>query len=198
MKKSNFALRLPPSLMDEARKLAKSEGVAVNQLINVAVAEKLSALRTEDYFAERAARGDLKKALRVLKRAGAGKPPLAGDELSKSPAHAKHGSKPTRDQRLDEDLRFAITNKRLLQLSYAGRLRVIEPHDYGIRDGKTSLLAYQRRADSGASPKDVRGWRLFDVSRIDRCIVLEDSFEGSRAASHQRHYVWEVVYARVA
>ena len=46
MKKSNFALRLPPSLMDEARKLAKAEGVAVNQLINVAVAEKLSASRT--------------------------------------------------------------------------------------------------------------------------------------------------------
>jgi hypothetical protein len=70
MKKSNFALRLQPSLMEEARKVAKAEGVAVNQLINVAVAEKASALRTEEYFAERAARGDLKKALHVLKRAG--------------------------------------------------------------------------------------------------------------------------------
>jgi hypothetical protein len=82
MKKSNFALRLPPSLMDEARKLAKAEGVAVNQLINVAVAEKLSALRTEDYFAERAAKGDPKKALRILSRAGVGNPPMPGDELS--------------------------------------------------------------------------------------------------------------------
>jgi hypothetical protein len=44
-------------------------------------AEKVSALRTEEYFAERAARGGLKKALRVLKRAGRGKPPLPGDEL---------------------------------------------------------------------------------------------------------------------
>ena len=81
MKKSNFALRLPPSLMEEARKLAKAEGVAMNQLINVAVAEKVSALRTEEYFAERAARGDITKALRVLKRAGVGNPPVAGDEL---------------------------------------------------------------------------------------------------------------------
>lgn len=48
MKKSNFALRLQPSLMEEAKKVAKAEGVAVNQLINVAVAEKVSALRTED------------------------------------------------------------------------------------------------------------------------------------------------------
>ena len=60
MKKSNFALRLQPSLMEEAKKVAKAEGVAVNQLINVAVAEKVSALRTEDYFAERAAKGDIK------------------------------------------------------------------------------------------------------------------------------------------
>ena len=55
--KSNFALRLQPSLMEEARKVAKAEGVAMNQLINVAVAEKVSALRTEEYFAERAAKG---------------------------------------------------------------------------------------------------------------------------------------------
>ena len=56
MKKSNFALRLQPSL-EEARKIAKAEGVAVNQLFNVAVAEKVSALRTEEYFADRAKRG---------------------------------------------------------------------------------------------------------------------------------------------
>ena len=81
MKKSNFALRLQPSLMEEARKVAKAEGVAVNQLINVAVAEKVSALRTEEYFAERARRSDVRGALRILKRAGVGQPPLTGDEL---------------------------------------------------------------------------------------------------------------------
>jgi hypothetical protein len=56
MRKCNFALRLQPSLLTEARKVAEAEGVALNQLINVAVAEKLSALRTEDYFTTRAAR----------------------------------------------------------------------------------------------------------------------------------------------
>lgn len=81
MRKSNFALRLQPSLLDEARKLAEAEGVALNQLINVAVAEKLSALRTETYFAERAARADVSKALDILKRAGAGRKPVKGDEL---------------------------------------------------------------------------------------------------------------------
>ncbi len=69
MKRSNFALRLQPSLMEEAKKVAKAEGVAVNQVINVAVAEKVSALRTGRAFAERAARGDSKKAVQVLKGA---------------------------------------------------------------------------------------------------------------------------------
>jgi hypothetical protein len=82
MKKANFALRLQPSLMEEAKKAAKAEGVALNQLINVAVAEKVSVLRTEEYFAERASRGDVHKALRVLKRAGKGNAPVAGDELA--------------------------------------------------------------------------------------------------------------------
>ncbi len=81
MRKSNFALRLQPSLLDEARKVAEAEGVALNQLINVAVAEKLSALRTESYFQERAGRGDIAKALDILARAGKGKPPMPGDEL---------------------------------------------------------------------------------------------------------------------
>jgi hypothetical protein len=82
MRKSNFALRLQPSLLDEARKVAESGGVALNQLINVALAEKLSALRTESYFAERAARADIPKALEILKRAGVGNPPVPGDDLS--------------------------------------------------------------------------------------------------------------------
>jgi hypothetical protein len=67
-------------LLDEAKRVAESEGVALNQLINVAVAEKLSALRTEDYFRERSGRASIAKAKRILKRAGRGKPPVPGDE----------------------------------------------------------------------------------------------------------------------
>ena len=82
MRKSNVASRLQESLLNEARRVAETEGVALNQFINVAVAEKLSALRTEDYFNERAARGDVGKAKRLLKRSGRGNPPVPGDELN--------------------------------------------------------------------------------------------------------------------
>ncbi len=81
MRRSNFALRLQPSLLEELRKAAEAEGVALNQLINVAVAEKVSALRTEDYFRQRASRADRAETLRILEKAGKGNPPVQGDEL---------------------------------------------------------------------------------------------------------------------
>jgi hypothetical protein len=58
------ALRLQASLLEEARRVSEGEGVALNQFINVAVAEKLSALRTEEYFRARAQRGNIVKAKR--------------------------------------------------------------------------------------------------------------------------------------
>ena len=45
------------------------------------MAEKLSALLTEDYFRERAARANISKTKRLLKRAGKNKPPVPGDEV---------------------------------------------------------------------------------------------------------------------
>jgi pyridoxine/pyridoxamine 5'-phosphate oxidase len=50
MRRRIFALRVPPALLAEARKAAESEGVALNQLIILALAEKVSAMRTEEYF----------------------------------------------------------------------------------------------------------------------------------------------------
>jgi hypothetical protein len=72
IRKSNFPLRLQPCLLDEERKLAEAEGVALNQLINVAVAEKLSALRTESYFAKRGARADTPRGARSSETRGGG------------------------------------------------------------------------------------------------------------------------------
>ncbi|MEO8725126.1 MAG: hypothetical protein ABI383_03295 [Acidobacteriaceae bacterium] len=67
--------------MEEARKIAKEEGVAVNQIFVVAIAEKLSSLRTLDYLRKRAEQADLPRTKKILQRAGRGNPPLPGDEL---------------------------------------------------------------------------------------------------------------------
>ncbi len=76
---SNYTLRLLTSLKAEAEKVAEEEGTTLNQFINVAVAEKLAALRTR-YFQERATRADLETFDRLLETSG-DEPPRRGDEI---------------------------------------------------------------------------------------------------------------------
>jgi hypothetical protein len=97
---STLSLRLPESLHRAVGKLAREEGISINQLVSTAVAEKLSALRTVEILGERAARGDRKAFERVLARVPAG-PPILGDHpVEASPrkprirlASAKKGSR---------------------------------------------------------------------------------------------------------
>ena len=49
-----LSLRLPESLHRKLGEVAEREGVSINQLISSAVAEKMSALMTEEYLAARA------------------------------------------------------------------------------------------------------------------------------------------------
>jgi HicB family len=93
MRRSNFALRLQPSLMEEVRKAAEMEGVALNQLINVAVAEKVSALRTEEYFRARSLRANRAETMHILARAGRGNEPISGDELAEDLTNATRKTK---------------------------------------------------------------------------------------------------------
>jgi hypothetical protein len=60
--------------------MATADGTSLNQFINVAVAEKLSALETEAFFQAWAAKGDREAFLRFLDGAG-NEPPSEGDVL---------------------------------------------------------------------------------------------------------------------
>lgn len=77
---SNYALRLPASLKQGAEQVAREDGTTLNQFIVSAVAEKLSAMKTGEYFADRARGGDLQAALAMLGRPG-GQPPAEDDRL---------------------------------------------------------------------------------------------------------------------
>ncbi len=63
---STISLRLPDSLHKQVRRLAEKESVSINQLITLALADKLSALMTEDYLEERAKRGSREKFKRAM------------------------------------------------------------------------------------------------------------------------------------
>jgi hypothetical protein len=58
---STLSLRLPDSLHRQVKELAAQEGISINQFVATAVAEKMSALMTEDYLRERASRGSRAK-----------------------------------------------------------------------------------------------------------------------------------------
>lgn len=55
---STISLRLPESLHQKVRELAKADDISINQFIATALAEKMSALMTVAYLEARAARGD--------------------------------------------------------------------------------------------------------------------------------------------
>lgn len=63
---STMSLRLPDSLHATARDLARKEHASVNQFIATAVAEKVSALMTEDYLMARAKRGNRSEFRKIL------------------------------------------------------------------------------------------------------------------------------------
>ena len=77
---STYPLRLPKSLKENVAKVAKRDGTSINQFIAIAVAEKISALETEKFFAERAKNEDMEAFRAIIFRAG-GEPPRPGDEL---------------------------------------------------------------------------------------------------------------------
>jgi hypothetical protein len=58
---TTLSLRLPESLHKGVRDLASREGISINQFVATAVAEKMSALMTEEYLQERARRGSRAK-----------------------------------------------------------------------------------------------------------------------------------------
>ena len=71
MRANNFALRLPESLFANLREAAAQDGVAMNQYVAIALAEKLATRKTaRQFLAERAERGNVDRALGVLERAG--------------------------------------------------------------------------------------------------------------------------------
>lgn len=77
---STLSLRLPNSLHEEIKKLARREGISINQLVSTAVAEKLAALMAEEHLEKRAQRGSKQKFQRVLRKVRSG-PPAEEDEL---------------------------------------------------------------------------------------------------------------------
>jgi hypothetical protein len=71
---SALSIRLPDSLHKRIKELARRDNVSINQMITLAVAEKLSALETEDYLGKRASRASKARFRKALGRVPDRKP----------------------------------------------------------------------------------------------------------------------------
>ena len=95
---------------------------------------------------------------------------------------------------IDELLRAAISQKRLIRLNYQGKERIVEPHDYGIHKGSAKLLAYQV---GGSSSGPLPNWRWLETASISGLSVLDQTFPGGRPVPSGKHHAWDKVFIRV-
>lgn len=65
---STLSVRLPESVHRKLKEMADKEGVSMNQLISLAVSEKLSSLLTVDYLNDRADKANLKDFKKLLSK----------------------------------------------------------------------------------------------------------------------------------
>jgi len=77
---SALSLRLPDSIHRHIKEISNQEGVSINQFILTAVTEKVSAIMTDEYLAERAKRADREAFRDILDRVPE-RSPLPGDEM---------------------------------------------------------------------------------------------------------------------
>ncbi len=80
MSKATYPLKLPLSVKNAAARLAKADGVSLNQWIASAVAQKVGAMETAaDFLRQRAGGASGEDFARILDRVAA-EPPQPGDE----------------------------------------------------------------------------------------------------------------------
>lgn len=97
---ATLSIRLPDSLHRHLKDLAQKEKVSINQLISTAVAEKMSALMTEDYLEALARQGDREAFDRVLARVP-NAPPDPWDRWDEGAPSASGSERPAQEKDRD-------------------------------------------------------------------------------------------------
>jgi hypothetical protein len=81
-----------------------------------------------------------------------------------------------------------------VELVYGNKLRILEPHDYGVHNGSVKLLAYQV---GGSSTGRLPNWRWLEVDSISEIHLLDRTFRGGRPNRSGKHHHWDQLFLRV-
>lgn len=96
---------------------------------------------------------------------------------------------------MDDIIKTAIFEKKLLEFTYDGLQRIAEPHVYGVKDGKYELLVYQIRGQSRSG--GLPNWRRVELRKISNMRILDESFPGSRPTLSGKHSNFDTTIAIV-
>src|SRR5258708_39304798 len=88
----------------------------------------------------------------------------------------------------------AISQRRMIQLLYHRKNRILEPHDHGILKGSVQLLAYQV---DGFSSRPLPNWILMKTDEIADLELLNQHFPGGRPTASGQHVKWDKLFLRV-
>lgn len=90
---------------------------------------------------------------------------------------------------MEKVIHQAIEAKKLIEFSYGGHSRRIEPHVLGVTSGTTQVLGYQigGSSSSGGIPE----WRRFDLPKILGLKLTDLPFPGRRPLPSGKHSSWD-------
>jgi len=90
----------------------------------------------------------------------------------------------------------AIREKKLVQFTYSGHPRIVEPHVLGVNGGITQFLGYQvgGSSSSGGIPE----WRRFDLPKMSGLSIRPETFPGPRPFPSGKHSSWDYQIAIVS
>lgn len=90
---------------------------------------------------------------------------------------------------MNQTIQQAIASKKLIEFTYSGHPRLIEPHVLGINAGVTQVLGYQ--AGGSSSSGGIPEWCRFDLPRISGLKISAQSFPGQRPFPSGKHSSWD-------
>ena len=89
----------------------------------------------------------------------------------------------------------AIENRKVIKFYYENKLRIVEPHCYGITlAGNEGLRAFQI---GGHSSSGKMGWKMYDLSKVANIETLEDTFPTPRLGYKKGDKGMDEIYAEL-
>lgn len=90
----------------------------------------------------------------------------------------------------------AITELKLIELTYDGQLRLVEPHVLGYKNYELELLTWQltNKSELGNNA----GWRTFQLKKITNLKIIDQFFNGVRLTKSHDKSRWDRIISAVS